>query len=252
MSKKLDLTGKVAFVTGGTRGIGWACAQVLATAGASVALCASSDVALAEEKALSLEQQFSVKCLGLQCDVSNASQVKSAYMQIKKQLGGLDILVNNAGIMATSPLAMTTPDVFDATTSINVNGVLLNLQMASKLMARRGGGSVINISSIVGRFGSPGQIAYSGSKAAVIGITQAASKELAAQGIRVNAVAPGFIDTELLQDFPEDKKSAVVETIALQRIGQAEDVANAVLYLASDLSAYVTGQILGVDGGMVI
>lgn len=252
MSKKLDLSTKTAFVTGGTRGIGWACARALAAQGANLAICGTSDVALIEQKAALLANEFGVSAVGVHCDVSDAAQVKSAYMAIKKQLGGLDILINNAGIMSTSPLAMTTTEVMAKTAAVNINGVLLNMQMAAKLMARRGGGSIVNISSIVGRFGSPGQVAYSGSKAAVIGITQAAAKELAAQNIRVNAIAPGFVDTDLLADFDSDKKQAVIDTIALKRIGEAEDIADAVVYLASDMSAYVTGQTIGVDGGMVV
>jgi len=251
MSMKIDLSDKVAFVTGGNKGIGWACAKVFAQCGASVVIC-GRDESLNDQRVNELESDFQVRALGIVCDVSDSEQVKNAYKLIQKQFGRLDILVNNAGIMHSNLLMFSPAASFEELTATNVNGVLYNLQMAAKLMARKQQGCIINVSSIVGRFGAEGQIAYSGSKSAVIGITKAAAKELAQQNIRVNAVAPGFIDTDLLKDFNEDKRSEVVETIKMKRLGSAEEVAKVVLFLSSDMSSYMTGQVLGVDGGMVV
>jgi 3-oxoacyl-[acyl-carrier protein] reductase len=247
---EIDLAGKVAYVTGGNKGIGWACAQTFARCGADVAIC-GRDGELSEARAAELEQ-LGVNALGLGCDVAKPDEVKQAFQQIQKKFGQLDILVNNAGVMHTNLLAFSTPQSIAELCDINVNGALYNLQMAAKLMARKQRGCIVNVSSIVGRFGAAGQIAYSGSKAAIIGITQAAAKELASQNIRVNAVAPGFIDTDLLQDFDADKKAAVIDSINMQRIGSADEVANVVLFLSSELASYVTGQVIGIDGGMVL
>jgi 3-oxoacyl-[acyl-carrier protein] reductase len=248
---KIDLTGKVAYITGGNKGIGWACAKKFAQCGATVAIC-GRDNTLNHECVSELERKYSIAALGILCDVSDSDQVKEAFKQILKKFGRLDILVNNAGIMHSNLLLLSPPSSFEEIADININGVLYNLQMAARIMARKKQGSIINISSIVGRFGAEGQIAYSGSKSAVIGITKAAAKELALQNIRVNAVAPGFIDTDLLKDFDDNKRAAVVNTIKMKRLGTPDEVANVVLFLSSQMSSYMTGQVLGVDGGMLV
>jgi 3-oxoacyl-[acyl-carrier protein] reductase len=250
MSTKIDFSDKVVYVTGGSRGIGWACAKLFAEQGASIAIC-GRDEKLIEQRAQELSEK-GIKALGLCCDVSKPEEVKDAFKKIHKTFGRLDVLVNNAGIMDTNLLTFSTAKSFSDMSEININGTLYNLQMAAKFMARKQRGSIVNVSSIVGRFGAEGQVAYSGSKAAVIGITQASAKELAPLNIRVNAVAPGFIDTDLIKDFDEEKRKSVIDTIKMKRAGSAEEVAQVILFLASDMATYVTGQVVGVDGGMVL
>lgn len=252
MSTKLDLGGQLAYVTGGSRGIGLACVRAFAAAGADVAFCARSDAEQLQALAAEIGEEFGVQTLALRCDVADAEQVKASFKSLQKQFGRLDVFVNNAGFMDTNLLAFTKADSIQQTMDVNVTGALLNLQMAAKLMARKQRGNIVNISSIVGRYGAEGQIAYSASKAAIIGMTKAAAKEFASQGIRVNAVAPGFIETDLLSDFDEQKRQQVIDTIKLKRIGQVDEVAQAVLFLGSDRSAYITGELLGVDGGMLV
>jgi 3-oxoacyl-[acyl-carrier protein] reductase len=250
MSTKIDFSDKVVYITGGNKGIGWACARLFAQHGASVAIC-GRDEKLNEQRTSEL-LETGVKALGLYCDVSKPADVKEAFKKIHKMFGRLDVLVNNAGIMDTNLLAFSSAKSFSDISETNINGTLYNLQMAAKFMARKQQGSIVNVSSIVGRFGAEGQIAYSGSKAAVIGITKAAAKELAPLNIRVNAVAPGFINTDLIKDFDKEKRESVVNTIKMNRIGTAEEVAKVILFLSSDMASYVTGQVIGVDGGMVL
>lgn len=226
--------------------------ETLAEAGSDIAFCSTTDQLRLDDVATEIEQKYSVACLGIQCDVREPEQVKLAYKRVNKRFGRLDVLVNNAGVMQTALLAMTSFESMREMMDINVNGALLNLQLASRLMARKQRGSIINISSIVGRVGSEGQVAYAASKAAILGATASAAKELAPMGIRVNAIAPGFIDTDLLMGFDAEAKKSVLKTIKMSRIGQPQDVANAALFLASDLSSYVTGEIIGVDGGMLV
>ncbi|MCP5005856.1 MAG: glucose 1-dehydrogenase [Planctomycetes bacterium] len=249
---KIDLNSKVAFVTGGTRGIGWACARELAHRGASVVISGVSDQVEIEKKCRELESLGEGTPVGIKCDVSDPHAVKECYKTIFKQFKRLDILVNNAGVMESALIGVTTSESIRRTNNININGALYNLQYAAKLMMRNKSGSIISISSIVGLKGSGGQIVYSTSKSALVGLTKSAAKEFGKDGIRVNAIAPGFINTDLLKKFSQEKKQLVIDTIALGRIGTPEDVAQCVLFLASDMARYVTGQILGVDGGMVI
>ncbi len=250
--KTIDLHSKVAFVTGGTRGIGWQCAKTLAQAGATVIISGVSDQEKIDQKCRELNSYAGSNHMGVQCDVSDPQAVKQCYKDIFKRFKGLDILVNNAGIMETALLGFTTTESIKRINDININGALYNLQYAAKLMNRKKDGSIISISSIVGLRGSDGQIAYSTSKSALIGLTKSAAKELGKDGIRVNAIAPGFIETDLIKDFSEDKKHHVTKTIVLGRIGTPQDIANGVLFLSSDLSRYITGQIIGIDGGMIL
>ncbi len=250
MSTRIDFSDRVVYITGGNKGIGWACAKLFARHGASVAFCGRNEGLNAQREKELLET--GAKVLALCCDVSKADEVKEAFKKIHKTFGQLDVLVNNAGIMDTNLLAFSSVKSFADISETNINGTLYNLQMAARFMSRKQSGSIVNVSSIVGRFGAEGQVAYSGSKAAVIGITQAAAKELAPLNIRVNAVAPGFIDTDLIKGFDEDKKASVVETIKMKRIGTAEEVAEVILFLSSGMASYVTGQVIGVDGGMVL
>lgn len=250
--KTIDLNSKVAFITGGTRGIGWECAKTLAQAGATVVISGVRDQEKIDHKCQELNSYAGSNHIGIKCDVSDPQAVKQCYNIIFKRFKGLDILVNNAGIMESALIGFTTTESIKHINEININGALYNLQYATKLMSRKKSGSIISISSIVGLRGSEGQIAYSTSKSALIGLTKSAAKELGKDGIRVNAIAPGFIDTDLIKDFSEDKKHQVIKTIVLGRIGTPQDIANGVLFLASDLSRYITGQIIGIDGGMVL
>jgi len=246
------LKGKVAAITGGTRGIGWATAQAIASQGATIILSGHSNGVLLEERVLELRDRFGVSAEGMLFDVEDANQVRDFYSAIHKKQKRLDILVNNAGILDDGLLAMASVESFRRTFDVNVLGVVLNMQYASRLMARNRAGSIVNIASIIGRFGNAGQVLYGGSKAAVIGMTLSAAKELAAANIRVNAIAPGFIDTDMVRKLPMEKYQERMASIKMGRIGTPEDVAGAILFFASDLSSYVTGQVLGVDGGMLI
>ncbi|WP_225983787.1 SDR family NAD(P)-dependent oxidoreductase [Epidermidibacterium keratini] len=246
----LSLAGRAAFVTGGSRGIGLACARALAQRGADIAISGSADPDGLQAKAAELADEFGVTAIGLVCDNAEPSQIPAAYKTIRSELGRLDVLVNNAGIMEGALIGMIGNDVLRRTMAINVEGAIAHLQAAAKLLRRAKGGSIINLTSILGVEGRAGQTVYAASKAAVIGATKSAAKELAGEQIRVNAVAPGFISTDLTAALDEAEREATVEAIAMGRAGTPEDVADTVLYLASDLSKYVTGQVIGVDGGM--
>lgn len=251
MESILGLEGRIAFVTGSTRGIGWACARVLAREGVMVILNGQQEELL-QQRADELSLEFGTRAGVWLGDVGDPEQVKECYAGIFKDYKRLDILVNNAGILEDSLLGMVTMHSIEKTFHVNVQGVILNMQYASRLMARHKAGSIINISSIIGRCGNTGQVVYGASKAAVIGATLSAAKELASANIRVNAVAPGFIDTDMVRALPVEKFQERLQSIKMERIGTPEDVARAVLFFSSDLSCYVTGQVLGVDGGMLI
>lgn len=245
------LTGKIALITGATRGIGKAIAKTYAKNGATIILNARDEPAallLAEN----LRSTYDVTVHVVIFDVSNSDEVKNSFKKIFKLTKKLDIVVNNAGVLESSLLGMVTQSMIKKTYSTNVYSIYYISQYATRLMARNKAGSIINLTSIMGVNGSAGQTVYSGSKAAVVGITKSLAKELASNNIKVNAIAPGFIDTNMTQDMDEEKYKERINSIGMGRIGTAEDIANTALYLASDLSSYVTGQIIGVDGGMLI
>lgn len=252
MSASLRLEGKVALVTGSTRGIGWAAARALAAQGATVALNGQSSQETLDERAAEITREFGVNCFGLLSNVSDAASVKSCYSQIFSKTKRLDILVNNAGILQEGLLGMIPEASIRQALEVNVLGAILHLQEASRLMARNKSGSIVNLTSIMGIAGAEGLSVYSATKAALIGLTRSAAKELAPKGIRVNAVAPGFIATDMTRNMPEKAYEQRLASVKLGRIGQPEEVADVILFLASDLSRYVTGQVLGVDGGMVV
>ncbi|MDP2302125.1 MAG: glucose 1-dehydrogenase [Ignavibacteria bacterium] len=252
MESSFNLKGKIAIVTGATRGIGWSCAKVLAKNGMTVIINGVSDNNMLNQRVDELKELYGVESEGYLFDVSDSNAVKDCYNNIFKKYKRLDVLVNNAGIMIDALIPMISNEMLDKILDVNIKGAIYNLQYASRLMGRNKSGSIINISSIIGRFGNEGQTVYSASKAALIGITMSAAKELAPQNIRVNAVAPGIIQTDLIKNYAADKTMKLRDSIKMKRIGTPEDISNTVLFLSSSLSEYVTGQVIGVDGGMLI
>ncbi|WP_019153823.1 SDR family NAD(P)-dependent oxidoreductase [Robertmurraya massiliosenegalensis] len=245
------IKGKTIFITGATRGIGRATALTCAKHGASLIIHGRNEEALNELKN-SIQKEYDVQVHTIVYDVRDTEEVKKAFIWIKKNIGQLDILVNNAGVLDDALLGMINEKQVSNTFSINIEAVIYHMQYAARMMMKRKSGSIINVSSIIGRTGNTGQTVYGASKAAVIGATYSAAKELGPYNIRVNAVAPGFIDTDMTKQLSEDKYAQRLNEIKMMRIGKPEEVANTILFLASDLSSYVTGQVIGVDGGMVL
>ena len=245
--RTIDLTGKVAFVTGSTRGIGLAIARTLHAAGARVAVV-GRDAARAQDVAAGL----GAGTTGVGCDVADAAQVAEAITAAEQALGPIDILVNNAGLTRDNILLRLSEADWDAVLDANLKGAFLTMRAVTKGMMKRRSGRIINITSIVGIIGNKGQANYAASKAGLIGLTKSAAREYASRGILINCIAPGFIDTDMTAALPEEARKVLLEQIALGRLGSPDDIANTVLYLASDLAGYVTGQVLVVDGGMVI
>lgn len=248
----MRLDGQVAYVTGSTRGIGRAIAATLAEAGASVVVNGFRDPEAPERYALELRERYGTECIGIAADQRDPDAIKSVYATIHKRYGRLDILANNAGIVDDALLGMIAELTITNTYDTNSLAIVRNMQLASRLMRRNGSGSIINSSSIMGVHGNAGEVVYASAKAAVIGATKAAAKELAPYGIRVNAIAPGFIDTDLTRALTPEIFEQRSASIGMGRVGQPQDVANVVLFLASPLSAYVTGQVIGIDGSMIV
>lgn len=245
------LANKHIMITGASRGIGAAIARLFAAHGAILYLNGKDHETL-NKLCQQLSSELGISCHALPFDVSDASAVKQGFQALFNLTKQLDVLVNNAGILDDALLGMVSQSQLENTFKTNTFSVLYCSQYASRLMLRKRSGSIINMASIIGRVGNTGQTAYGGSKAAVIGMTLSMAKELAPSQIRVNAIAPGFIDSEMTHSLPAEKHQRMLQSIAMGRIGQVEDIANAALYLASDLSSYVTGQVIGVDGGMLI
>ncbi|BAL97467.1 SDR family NAD(P)-dependent oxidoreductase [Rubrivivax gelatinosus] len=247
-----SLSGKICLITGATRGIGLASARLFAENGATVALVGRNQSEL-ERHASELDAMAGRPCAStFVCDVSDDTAVRELFQAVFRQYRRLDVLLSNAGVLDDALLGMITRGQIQRVFGTNTFGLLYCAQYASRLMARSGGGSIINVASIIGANGNAGQAVYGGSKAAVIGITKSLAKELAPNQIRVNAIAPGFIDTAMTRGLPPAKFEQRLASIAMGRIGTPDDVARTALFLASDLSAYVTGQCIGVDGGMLI
>ena len=247
----MSLQGKNALVTGGSRGIGRAICLELARQGANILFSYAGNTSASEETLAQL-RELGVKAIALQGDVADAQAVKTLIDTAVKELGSLDILVNNAGITRDG-LAMTLKEEdFDAVVDTNLKGAFLCMKEAARPMMKARYGRIVNLTSVVALRGNPGQINYCASKAGLIGMTKSLAKELGSRGVTVNAVAPGFIDTDMTAAMPESARQAMLDTIPLSRPGQPEDVARAVAFLASDEAAYITGQVLCVDGGMAM
>lgn len=244
------LKGKVAMVTGGTRGIGYAIVKVYLENGASVALCGSRQetVDKALEKLAAERPEYKDKVIGLCPDLQNPEEVAAAVATVKDTFGSLDIMVNNAGVSAKDSLYDYKAEDFAKTMNLNVDAVFNCAQAAARVMKEQGGGVILNTSSMVSIYGQPSGVAYPTSKFAVNGLTKSLARELGKDNIRVNAVAPGVTRTDMVAALPDNLIKPLIATIPLGRVGEPEDVANAFLFLASDLASYVTGEILSVDG----
>ncbi len=243
----IDLSGKTAFVTGSTRGIGSAIADRLHAAGAKVAVV-GRDLERARARAAELGEG----AVGVACNVADAGQVEAAIAAADAALGPIDVLVNNAGITRDQILLRMSADDWDTVLDANLKGAFHTTRAVTRGMMKRRAGRIINIASIVGLIGNKGQANYAASKAGLIGFTKSVAKEYASRNILVNCVAPGFIETDMTDALPGQAKAALLHQIALGRLGRPDDVADAVLFLASELAGYITGQVLVVDGGMVI
>jgi 3-oxoacyl-[acyl-carrier protein] reductase len=243
----IDLAGKTAFVTGSTRGIGLAIARAYLGAGAKVAIV-GRDAARAQGVA----SELGGRTTSVACDVADAEQVEAALAAAESALGPVDILVNNAGITRDNILVRLSEDDWDAVLDANLKGAFHTTRAAIKGMMKRRSGRIINVTSVVGLIGNKGQANYAASKAGLIGFTKSVAREYAGRGILANCIAPGYIETDMTGGLPEAAKATLLQGIALGRLGRPEDVAGAALFLASDLAAYVTGQVLVVDGGLVV
>ncbi len=245
------LDGKVALVTGASRGIGRAIALRLAEEGAKVAINYAGNVKAAEEVKAAIEEKGGSALL-VQADVSDSGAAEAMVKTVVEAFGTVDILVNNAGITRDALFARMKEEDFDAVINTNLKGVFHCTKAVTKLMMKQRSGRIVNMASVVGLTGNAGQANYSAAKAGVIGFTKSVAKELASRGITVNSVAPGFIATDMTAVLGDKVKEAMEAGIPLKRAGKPEDVANAVLFLASEQSSYITGQVLNVDGGMVM
>jgi 3-oxoacyl-[acyl-carrier protein] reductase len=247
MTLAIDLTGKVALVTGSTRGIGRSIAATLAAAGARVAVV-GRDATVAQQVAAELGEGHA----GFGCDVSDPAQVTALVGAVETQMGSCDILVNNAGITRDNLMLRIKDDDWDAVLDANLRSAFVAIRAASRGMMKRRWGRIINITSVVGLMGNKGQANYAASKAGLIGLTKSVAKELASRNIVCNAVAPGFIQTDMTDAMTPEARAALQGQIPLERLGAPGDVAQAVAFLASDMAAYMTGQVLVVDGGLLM
>jgi 3-oxoacyl-[acyl-carrier protein] reductase len=244
-----DLSGKIALVTGASRGIGAAVAASLAACGASVAVNYSGSKSSADAVVGGIQAQGR-RALALQADVSDAAACVELVQETIDGLGGLDIVVNNAGIARDGLIVRMSDEDWDAVIGINLTGVFNVTRAVTRHLMKQRSGAIVNVTSVIGLVGNAGQANYAAAKAGVIGLTKSVAKELAPRGVRVNAVAPGFIGTDMTAELPENVRQAALGQIALGRFGDAEDVAMAVAFLVSEEARYITGQTLAIDGGM--
>jgi 3-oxoacyl-[acyl-carrier protein] reductase len=244
----VELQGQVALVTGGSRGIGFAISRTLAESGARIAVVATNE----DRAAAAAADLPGDGHQGFAADVSDPASVDVLVKRVEQEMGGIDILVNNAGVTRDNLLIRLKDDDWDQVLNTNLRGAFNLIRAASRGMMKKRAGRVINISSVVGITGNKGQANYAASKAGLIGLTKSVAKELASRGILVNAVAPGYIETDMTAELPEPARQALMEQIAVGRLGKPEDIASVVRFLAGPGASYITGQVLVVDGGMVI
>lgn len=243
----IDLTGKTALVTGSTRGIGRSVAQALAESGARVAVVGRN-----LEKAQAVAAEVGHGSIGFACDVSNTGEVTALIADVEKAFGGIDILVNNAGLTRDNLVMRLKDEDWDDVMNANLRGAFAAIRAAARGMMKKRSGRIINMASVVGLNGNKGQANYAASKAGLIALTKSVAKELGSRNILVNAIAPGFIETEMTDAMTPEARSALTGMIPLERLGRTDDIAAAVVFLASDYASYITGQVLVVDGGMVM
>lgn len=251
MGIMVNLKDRVAIVTGATRGIGHGIASKLAEAGATVVCCATKQDRC-DQVAKELADAYGVPSKGIAVDVSSFESVQGMVKTVADTFGKVDILVNNAGIARDNLLLRMSEDEWDSVLSVNLNSVFYATKAVLRPMLKQRYGRIITISSVVGVIGNPGQANYAASKAGAIGFAKSVAKEFGAKGITCNVVAPGFIETDMIESLPKEYLDNIIGQVPQKRLGQSSDVANLVLFLASDLSSYITGQVINVDGGMVM